>query len=326
MRAAQSTTVAIAALAASAWCAPGAAQTAVYPSKPVKVIVGFPPASGADIMARVISQRVGEVLGQQFPVDNRPGAGSSIGAGIVAKSPADGYTLFIGTIANAINASLYAKLPFDFTRDFTAVAPGGSSPNMLVAHPSVPVRTVADVIRLAKSKPGQLSYGSSGVGTLPHLAAEMFNGMAGLKMTHIPYKGSPQATFDLIAGQFDLMFGISSAVMPEVKNGRLHVVSVTTATRLAALPEVPTVAESGLPGFEAVTWFGFVAPAGTPREIVNRLNTEITRAAALPEVRQQLAAQSIEPLNGTPEQFGAYIRDEIAKWARVVKSSGARAE
>lgn len=326
MRAAQPTTVAIAALAASAWCAPGAAQTAVYPSKPVKVIVGFPPASGADIMARVISQRVGEVLGQQFPVDNRPGAGSSIGAGIVAKSPADGYTLFIGTIANAINASLYAKLPFDFTRDFTAVAPGGSSPNMLVAHPSVPVRTVADVIRLAKSKPGQLSYGSSGVGTLPHLAAEMFNGMAGLKMTHIPYKGSPQATFDLIAGQFDLMFGISSAVMPEVKNGRLHVVAVTTATRLAALPEVPTVAESGLPGFEAVTWFGFVAPAGTPREIVNRLNTEITRAAALPEVRQQLAAQSIEPLNGTPEHFGAYIRDEIAKWARVVKSSGARAE
>lgn len=326
MRAAQPTTVAIAALAASAWCAPGAAQTAVYPSKPVKVIVGFPPASGADIMARVISQRVGEVLGQQFPVDNRPGAGSSIGAGIVAKSPADGYTLFIGTIANAINASLYAKLPFDFTRDFTAVAPGGSSPNMLVAHPSVPVRTVADVIRLAKSKPGQLSYGSSGVGTLPHLAAEMFNGMAGLKMTHIPYKGSPQATFDLIAGQFDLMFGISSAVMPEVKNGRLHVVAVTTATRLAALPEVPTVAESGLPGFEAVTWFGFVAPAGTPREIVNRLNTEITRAAAVTEVRQQLAAQSIEPLNGTPEHFGAYIRDEIAKWARVVKSSGARAE
>ena len=326
MRAGKNTAAAIAALAVSVWAAEALAQTVVYPSRPVKVIVGFPPASGADIMARVISQRVGEAFGQQFPVDNRPGAGSSIGAGIVAKSPADGYTLFIGTIANAINASLYAKLPFDFAHDFAAVAPGGSSPNMLVAHPSVPVRTVADVIRLAKSKPGQVSFGSSGVGTLPHLAAEMFNGMAGLKMTHIPYKGSPQATFDLIAGQFEIMFGIGSSVMPEVRNGRLRAIAVTTATRLPVLPEVPTVAESGLPGFEAVTWFGFVAPAGTPREIVNKLNAEITRVTALPEVKQQLAAQSIDPLNGTPDQFTAYIRDEIAKWAKVVKTSGARAE
>ena len=326
MRAGKNTAAAIAALAVSVWAAEALAQTVVYPSRPVKVIVGFPPASGADIMARVISQRVGEAFGQQFPVDNRPGAGSSIGAGIVAKSPADGYTLFIGTIANAINASLYAKLPFDFAHDFAAVAPGGSSPNMLVAHPSVPVRTVADVIRLAKSKPGQVSFGSSGVGTLPHLAAEMFNGMAGLKMTHIPYKGSPQATFDLIAGQFEIMFGIGSSVMPEVRNGRLRAIAVTTATRLPVLPEVPTVAESGLPGFEAVTWFGFVAPAGTPREIVNKLNAEITRVTALPEVKQQLAAQSIDPLNGTPDQFTAYIRDEIAKWARVVREARIQAE
>lgn len=317
----------IAATAATAWCAGSAAQTpAAYPTKPVKVIVGFPPASGADIMARVISQRMGEALGQQFPVDNRPGAGSSIAAGIVAKSAPDGYTLFVGTIANAINASLYAKLPFDFARDFAPISPGGSSPNMLVVHPSVPVRTVAEVIKLAKSRPGQLSFGSSGVGTLPHLAAEMFNGMAGLKMTHIPYKGSPQATFDLIGGQFELMFGIGSAVMPEVKNGRLRAIAVTTTARLPALPEVPTVAESGLPGFEAVTWFGFVAPAGTPREIVARLNAEVTRVTALPEVKQQLTSQSIDPMSSTPEQFSAYIRDEIAKWARVVKTSGARAE
>ena len=324
---AKSATICLAALVASAWGASAHAQApAAYPVKPVKVIVGFPPASGADIMARVIAQRIGETFGQQFPVDNRPGAGSSIGAGIAAKSPADGYTLFIGTIANAINASLYASLPFDFARDFAPVAPGGSSPNMLVVHPSVPVRTVADLIRLAKAKPGQLSFGSSGVGTLPHLAAEMFNGMAGLKMTHIPYKGSPQATFDLIAGQFDLMFGIGSSVMPEVKHGRLRAVAVTTLTRLPALPETPTVAESGLPGFEAVTWFGFVAPAATPRDIVVKLNAEITRVTALPEVKQQLAAQSIDPLNGTPEQFGTYIRDEIAKWAKVIKTSGARAE
>jgi tripartite-type tricarboxylate transporter receptor subunit TctC len=327
MPTAKPATIFLAVLAAAALSAAAHAQTpAAYPAKPVKVIVGFPPASGADIMARVISQRVGEALGQQFPVDNRPGAGSSIAAGLVAKSAPDGYTLFIGTIANAINANLYAKLPFDFARDFAPVAPGGSSPNMLVVHPSVPVRTVADVIKLAKSKPGQLSFGSSGVGTLPHLAAEMFNGMAGLKMTHIPYKGSPQATFDLIGGQFELMFGIGSAVMPEVKHGRLRAIAVTTLARLPALPEVPTVAESGLPGFEAVTWFGFVAPAGTPRDIVMKLNAEMIRVTALPEVKQQLAAQSIDPLNGTPEQFGAYIRDEIAKWAKVIKTSGARAE
>jgi tripartite-type tricarboxylate transporter receptor subunit TctC len=317
--------ICLAALAACVWSAVACAQTA-YPVKPVRVIVGFPPASGADIMARVISQRVGEAMGQQFPVDNRPGAGSSIAAGLVAKAAPDGYTLFIGTIANAINASLYARLPFDFARDFAPIAPGGSSPNMLVVHPSVPVRTVAELIKLAKSKPGQLSFGSSGVGTLPHLAAEMFNGMAGLKMTHIPYKGSPQATFDLIGGQFELMFGIGSAVMPEVKHGRLRAVAVTTLARLPALPEVPTIAESGLPGFEAVTWFGFVAPAGTPREIIMKLNAEMTRVTALPEVKQQLSAQSIDTLNSTPEQFATYIRDEIAKWARVVKTSGARAE
>ena len=319
--------IGIAALAGAAWVATAGAQTAApYPTKPVKVIVGFPPASGADIMARVIAQKVGDALGQQFPVDNRPGAGSSIGAGIVAKSAPDGYTLFIGTIANAINASLYAKLPFDFARDFAPIAPGGSSPNMLVVHPSVPVHTVAEVIKLAKSKPGQMSFGSSGVGTLPHLAAEMFNGMAGLKMTHIPYKGSPQATFDLMAGQFELMFGIGSAVMPEVKHGRLRAIAATTSARLPAMPELPTVAESGLPGFEAVTWFGFVAPAGTPRDIIVKLNAEMTRVTSLPEVKQQLAAQSIDALNGSPEQFSNYIRDEIAKWAKVVKTSGARAE
>ena len=310
-----------------ACAAPALAQTpAAYPSKPVKVIVGFPAASGADIMARVITQRVGDALGQQFPVDNRAGAGSNIGAGLAAKSTADGYTLFVGTIANAINATLYQNLPFDFARDFTPVAPGGTSPNLLVVHPSVPVRTVAELIKLGKARPGQLSFGSSGVGTLPHLAAEMFNSMAGLKMIHIPYKGSPQATFDLIAGQFEVMFGIGATVMPEVKNGRVRALATTTPARLATMPELPTVAESGLPGFEAVTWFGFVAPAGTPRDVVAKLNAEIGRVAALPEVRQQLAAQTIEPQRGSPEQFGAYMREEIAKWAKVIKSSGARAE
>ena len=322
-----STAAGMAVAISCSWCTNSGAQTpAPYPQKPIKVIVGFPPASGADIMARVISQRLGEAMGQQFPVDNRPGAGSSIAAGLVAKSTADGYTLFIGTIANAINASLYTKLPFDFTRDFTAIAPGGSSPNMLVVHPSVPVRNVADLIKLAKSKPGQMSFGSSGIGTLPHLAAEMSNGMAGIKLNHIPYKGSPQATFDLIGGQFEMMFGIGATAMPEVKNGRLGALAVTTSTRLPALPDLPTIAESGLQGFEAVTWFGFVAPAGTPREIIIKLNTEINRVTALPEVKQQLAAPSIDAMSNSPQQFANHIRGETTKWARVVKSSGARAE
>ncbi len=253
-----------------------------YPQKPVKVLVGLPPASAADIMARVIAQKLGDALGQQFPVDNRPGAGSSIAAGLVAKSAAGRHTWFIGTIANAINASLYTKLPFDFTRDFTAIAPGVSSPNILVAHPSVAVRDVADLIKLAKSKPGQMSFGSSGIGTLPHLAAEMVNDMTGIKLNHIPYKGSPQVTFDLLGGRFEMMFGIGATAMPEVKNGRLRALAVTASTRLPALPDLPTVAASGLQEFEAATWLGFVAPAGTPREIIVKLNTEINRVTALP--------------------------------------------
>jgi len=323
----QSTVAGIAAASACSWCMNSAAQPAApYLQKPVKVLVGLPPASAADIMARVIAQKLGDALGQQFPVDNRPGAGSSIAAGLVAKSAADRHTWFIGTIANAINASLYTKLPFNFTRDFTAIAPGVSSPNILVVHPSVAMRDVADLIKRAKSKPGQMSFGSSGIATLPHLAAEMFNDMTGIKLNHIPYKGSPQATFDLLGGRFEMMFGIGATAMPAVKNGRLRALAVTTSTRLPALPDLPTVAASGLQGFEAVTWLGFVAPAGTAREIIVKLNTEINRVTALPEVKQQLAAQSIDAMSNSPEQFANHIREETAKRARVVKSSGARAE
>ena len=305
--------------ACDAWAQP-------YPAKPVRIVVGFPAGAAADIAARVIGVKLAEALGQQVIVDNRPGAGSSIGAELVAKSPPDGYTLFVATAANAINAGLYARLPFDLARDFTPIVLVTAVPNILVVHPSLPVRSVKDLIALAKSRPGQLNYASSGPGTVVHLSAELFSAMAGVKMTHIPYKGSPPAVTDVIAGQCALIFSPSSTVLPHMGSGRLRALAVTTASRLAMLPDVPTVAESGLPGFETSIWFGFVGPARTPEAVVARLNADTLKVLALPDVRQQLAAQTIEVLGGTPAGFAAYIREEIAKWARVIKLSGAKAE
>jgi tripartite-type tricarboxylate transporter receptor subunit TctC len=297
-----------------------------YPSKAVRVIAGFPPGSGADITARVIGVKLYEATGQQFFVDNRPGAGSNIAAELAAKSPPDGYTLFIGTVANTINATLYSKLPFDFARDFAPVVLTTAAPNVLVVHPSVPVKSVKELVVLAKSRPGQLNFASAGTGTAPHLSGELFNAMAGVKMTHVPYKGSPPAVIDLVAGSVDVMFSPASSVIPHVKSGRLRALAVTTAARLPSLPELPTVAESGLKGYETITWFGFVAPAKTPPAIVTRLNAEIVKALALPDVRSQFELQGIEILGGTPERFADYIREEIAKWARAIKLSGARAD
>ena len=301
---------------------PGAA----YPAKSIRVIVGFPPGSGADITARVIGAKAGEALAQQVIVDNRPGAASNIAAELAAKTPADGYTLFIGTVANTINATLYPRLPFDFARDFAPVVLTTAAPNVLVVHTSVPAKSVKELIALAKSRPGQLNYASAGTGTAPHLSGELFNAMAGIRMVHIPYKGSPPAVTDLLAGEVALMFSPSSTVLPHVKTGRLRALAVTTAARLPSLPELPTVAESGLKGYETITWFGFVAPAKTPQAIVARLNAEIVKVLALPEVRNPFAIQGIEVIGGTPEQFASYIRDEIAKWAKVIRLSGAKAD
>jgi tripartite-type tricarboxylate transporter receptor subunit TctC len=305
---------------------PAAASGAAYPAKPIRIIAGFPPGSGADITARVIGAKLGDALGQQVIVDNRPGAGSNIAAEIAAKAPADGYTLFVGTVANTINATLYAKLPFDFARDFAPVALATATPNVLVVHPSVPAKSVKELIALARSHPGQLNFASAGTGTAPHLSGELFSAMAGIKMVHIPYKGSPPAVTDLIAGEVALMFSPSSTVLPHVKTGRLRALAVTTASRLPSLPELPTVAESGLKGYETLTWFGFVAPAKTPPAVITRLNAEIVKVLALPDVRNLFAVQGIETLGGTPEQFASYIRDETEKWARVIKLSGARAD
>jgi tripartite-type tricarboxylate transporter receptor subunit TctC len=297
-----------------------------YPVKAIRVIAGFPPGSGADITARVIGARLGDALGQQIVVDNRPGAASNIAADLAAKSPPDGYTLFIGTVANTINATLYSKLPFDFARDFAPVALTTAAPNVLVVHPSVPAKSVKELIALAKSRPGQLNFASAGTGTAPHLSGELFNAMAGVRMVHIPYKGSPPAVTDLLAGEVALMFSPSSTVLPHVKTGRLRALAVSTATRLPSLPELPTVAESGLKGYETITWFGFVAPARTPPAVVARLNAEIVKVLALPDVRNLFASQGIETLGGTPDQFASYIRDEIAKWAKAIRLSGARAD
>lgn len=308
-------------------CAGGAlAQAPGYPVKPVRIIAGFPPGSGADITARVIGQKLAEAYGQQFLVDNRPGAGSNIAAELAAKAAPDGYTVFIGTVANTINATLYARLPFDFARDFAPVALTTSAPNVLVVHPSVPAHSVAELIKLGKARPGQFNYASAGIGTAPHLSAEMFRSMAGISLAHIPYKGSPPAVTDLIGGQVALMFSPASSVLTQVKSGRLRALAVTTATRLPSLPELPTVAESGLPGYETVTWFGFVVPAATPRDIIGKLNLDTVKVLAQPEVRQQFASQGVDVIGGTPEQFAAYIRSEIVKWARVIKESGARAQ
>jgi tripartite-type tricarboxylate transporter receptor subunit TctC len=312
------------AMSALAWALGVAA--ADYPDKPVRMIVGFPAGSGVDILARLAGQKLAETYGQQFVIDNRPGAGSNIAANLAAKAAPDGYTIFLGTVANAINATLYAKLPFDFTRDFAPIVLAASAPNLLVVHPSVPARSVAELIRLAKAQPGQLSFGSSGTGTAPHLAGELFKRMAGIDIVHVPYRGGPQATTDLIGGQYAMLFAISSTVLPHIKSGRLRTLAITTLARMPSLPEVPTVAESGLPGFEAVTWFGFMVPAAAPRDIINRLNADIGKALALPDVRQQLALQGIDVIGGTPEQFAEHVRKETAKWADVIRRSGAKAD
>jgi tripartite-type tricarboxylate transporter receptor subunit TctC len=308
--------------ACPAFAAHAQVPASAYPTKPIRVIVGFPVGSGADITARIVGAKLSESFKQQLVIDDRPGAGSNIAAELAAKSPPDGYTVFIGTIANTINASLYAKLPFDFQRDFAPIALAGAAPNVLVVHPSLPARSVAELIALAKRHPGQLTYASSGAGTAPHLSAELFKSMTGVQMVHVPYKGSPPAVADLVGGQTSLMFSPISTVLTLARSGRLRALAVTTAKRIAALPDLPTVAESGLGGYETVTWFGFVTPARTPADIVAKLNSEITKALALDDVRQQLAAQGLEALGGTPEHFSEYIREETAKWARVIKLSG----
>jgi tripartite-type tricarboxylate transporter receptor subunit TctC len=310
----------------AAFGAQAQAPAANYPNKQIRVIVPFPAGGPTDAIARSIAQKLNETWNQPVVVDNRPGAGGNIGTELAAKSPPDGYTLFIGTVANAINQSLFAKLPFDFTRDFAPVTQNYVTGLMLAVHPSLPVNSVNDLIALAKARPGELSFASSGVGGTPHLSGELFNALAGVKMVHVPYKGSAPAMADLLGGHVQLTFDNMLTVLPQVKAGKLRGLAVTMLSRSPLAPELPTVAEAGLKGFEVKSWNGVVVPAGTPKEIIARLNGEIVRILRQPDLREKFIVQGVELVPTTPEEFGAFIRQDIAKWAKVIQQSGARAE
>jgi len=293
-----------------------------YPNRPVHVIVGLTAGSGVDIMARLVGQKLAESMGQPFIIENRPGAGSNIATRYAAATEPDGYTIFVATIANAINATLYKNLPFDVLKDFSPVILAASAPNILVVNPAVPAKSVQELIALAKARSGKLTVGSSGVGTAPQMTAVLFRHRAGINVVDVPFKGGPEATSALLGGQIDYLFAITSTALPHVKAGRLRALGVTSRERTALLPDVPTVSESGLPGFEAVTWFGFAVPKGTSPAIIERLNKEIGKILAMPDVKQKLAVQGIDVAGGSPEQFGSYMRDEFAKWGSLVKESG----
>jgi tripartite-type tricarboxylate transporter receptor subunit TctC len=294
-----------------------------YPAKPVRVVVPYPPGGPTDIVARVVSQKLTEQTGQQFLVENRAGAGGNIGAEAVARAPADGYTLLVATTAHAINPSLFKQLGYDLQKDFAPVSQLTGGPLVIVANPSLPAKDVRELIALAKAKPGALNFASSGNGQSTHLSAELFSSMAGIKMNHVPYKGSAPALTDVIAGQADLMFDTMLSAMPQVKTGKLKALAVTSAARSPAAPDLPTVAESGLPGYEAIAWNGLLAPAGTPKDVVATLNAELKRTLELPEIRERFAAQGFGAAWSPPEKYSAFIQAELAKWAKVVKASGA---
>jgi tripartite-type tricarboxylate transporter receptor subunit TctC len=294
-----------------------------FPAKPVRVVVPYPPGGPTDIVARVLFQQVAEATGQQFLIDNRAGAGGNIGAELVAKSPPDGYTVLIGTTAHAINMSLFKNLGYDVQKDLMPVSLLTQGPLVLIAHPQFPASTVKEVIELAKTKPGGLNFASSGNGQSTHLSAELFNTMAGIKMAHVPYKGSAPALTDVMSGQVDVMFDTTLSAMPFVKAGKLKALGLTSAVRSPAAPDVPTIAESGLPGYEVFAWNGVLVPTGTPKAIIQQLNDHIRKAMLLPQVKDKFSAQGFAASWNSPESFGVFLKTEVDKWSRTVKASGA---
>jgi len=310
---------------AVAWAPPTAAQP--YPAKPIKIIVPFPAGGIADVYARVIGARLSETWGQPAVVENRTGAGGNIGAESVARSPPDGYTLVMGSLGtHAVNVTLFSALPYDPIRDFAAIALVLEAEGLLVVHPSVPVQSVPELIALARAKPGTLTFASAGMGTASHLAGELFKTMAKVDMIHVPYKGNVPALTDLLAGETSLFFGTMPTVLPHAKAGKLRALATIGAARSAAVPELPTVAEAALPGFEVTNWIGLFAPARTPPEIVRRLNGEVVRIMQSRDIEARLANEGARFSPTTPEQFSAFVAAEIAKWAPVVRASGARAD
>jgi tripartite-type tricarboxylate transporter receptor subunit TctC len=308
-----------------AWCALASAQSP-YPNKPVKLIVPFLAGGTTDIIGRLVAQELSKA-GINAIVENRPGAGGNIGAEQAAKSTADGYTLFVGTVGtHGINSSLYAKLPYDPIKDFAPITLIASVPNVLIVPPSMPANSVKELIALVKAKPGKYNYASSGNGTSIHLSGELFKSMTGAFITHIPYRGSSAAIADVMGGQVDMMFDNLPTALPHIKSGKLKALGLTSAKQNTAVPGVPTIAEAGIPGYEASSWFGIFAPAGTPKDIVTRIHLVLTKALATQEVRDRLLSQGAEPVGNTPEQFGEYVKAEIVKWQKVVKTSGAKVD
>jgi tripartite-type tricarboxylate transporter receptor subunit TctC len=298
---------------------------AVYPTRTVRYIVPQAPGGSSDTLARVITPRLASALGQQVVVDNRPGATGIIGAELAAKAPADGHTLLQVSTSHATNPAMGVKLPYDTLRDFAHVMLISQQPNIWLVHPSLPARNIRELIAFAKPRPGQIDFASSGTGGSQHLAGELLNVMAGIKLVHIPYKGSPPALTDTLAGRVALMSSTMAPAMPHVKAARLHALAVTSAQRSPAAPQVPTVAESGVPGYEAIAWQGLVARAGVPADIIERLNRELVRIIALPEVRQVLVEQGYEPVVGSASEFARFTEREIAKWTKVTTAAGLRA-
>ena len=302
------------------------AADAPYPSKPIRFILGYPPGGASDAVARLLVGPMTARLGQQIVIDNRPGAGGNIAGEIVARSAPDGHTWFLGNNAIlATNQALYQKMPFDSVRDFAAVVLLATQPSVLVTHPSLPVRNVKDLVALAKVRPGQLNYASSGTGTAGHLAGELFKGLTGVSYQHIPYKGGGPAVIDLVSGQVHFMFATAASVIPHARSGRLRALAVTSAQRSPSVPELPTVAE-GIAGFEALTWHGIVVPAATPASVIAKINTEVNAALVTGELKERLATQGVEARGGKPEEFAAFLRAEIPKWTKVVRDSGAKAD
>lgn len=311
------------AIAASTLCTGAFAQA--WPSKPIRLVVPFPPGGGTDIIARETSQKVAAATGWTFVIDNKPGAGGNLGVDSVAKSPADGYTIVLGQTSNlAINPTLYAKMPYDSVKDLAPIVLVANAPLVMVTGMNTPHKTLADAVKAAKAKPGNLNFASPGNGTVAHLTSEMFQKAAGVQTQHVPYKGAAQALTDVISGTVDLYMSSVPTLLGQIKQGKLRALAVTSAKRVDDLPNVPTINESGYTGFDAVTWFGLLAPAGTPKDVIARLNAEFNKALQQPALQKKLGDEGADPAGGTPEQFAALIRDEITRWGKVVKESGAK--
>jgi tripartite-type tricarboxylate transporter receptor subunit TctC len=295
-----------------------------YPAKPIRIVVPLAAGGPGDVLARAVGQKLSEQVSQSVVIDNRPGANTNVGTEFVAKAPADGYTLLATANPLTTNPSLYATLPYDPIRDFAAITLIGLTPLILVVHPSLPVKSVNDLVALARSKPAQLNYGSAGNGSALHLAGEMFNSIARVKLVHVPYKGVTNAFSDLLGGQISIMFPGAPIALPQVKAGKLRALGTTGAKRMAAAPDLPPIMESGLPGYEVSVWYGFLAPAGTPPAVINRLHAEISRIVQLPDIRERWAGLGAEPLHNTPEQFAVFLKADVVKWAKVVRESGVK--